>query len=66
MHNVSYGNSDRCEFKYKVTDNNGLVVESGTCMSQEIAVGEKTKEDIIIFDLDPNKSYTIQFDNYLR
>ena len=60
------GNSDRCEFKYKVTDNNGLVVKSDTCMSEEIAVGEKTKANIILFDLDPNKSYTIQFDNYLR
>lgn len=48
---------------YKLYDSDGVVVDSGHMYSNPIAVGEASREDFIIFDLDPRETYTLVFSN---
>ena len=48
---------------YKLYDSDGLVVDSGHIYSNPIAVGEASKEDFIIWDLNPRETYKLVFSN---
>ncbi len=44
---------------YKLTDSSGIVRDSGTIMTGDVALGETIAEDMNIYDLDPNETYTL-------
>jgi hypothetical protein len=48
---------------YKLYDSDGVVVDSGQMYSNPIAIGEASKEQFIISDLDPREIYTLVFSN---
>ena len=48
---------------YKLYDSDGVVVDSGHIYSNPIAVGEASKEDFIIYDLNPRETYKLVFSN---
>lgn len=55
---------DYCEFSYRITDDDGLVVTSGNIFSNKIRVGDTTKEEIYAYDLELGKHYTLEFSDY--
>lgn len=50
---------------YKLKDSDGIIVDSGTIYISQMAVGESCLADKLFFDLDPNETYTLTFDNVL-
>ena len=48
------------EIGYKVYDEDGVVVESGDIYTNNLAIGEKSKNTFTISDLDPMKTYTLE------
>lgn len=60
----SYYDEGYYYFTYRVLDEDGYVVEFDRVMSERMYRGDKSKEEIMIFDLDDGK-YTIEFlDHY--
>lgn len=53
--------SDYVRIGYKLYDKDGVVVDSGTILSDPIAVGESSKETFTVWDLDPREEYTLKF-----
>ena len=48
--------------KYKLYDSEGFLSKSGSLyLESELAVGDKFKETIIIFDATPGETYTLKF-----
>lgn len=48
---------------YKLYNSDNIVVSSGHIYSDPIAVGESSKNDFSIYDLDPRDVYTLKFEN---
>ena len=55
--------ADFVAFNYKITDDEGFVADTGTIYSNDLKIGEKTKEEKRIYDLDPSKTYKLVFEN---
>lgn len=55
--------ADSMAIAYKLTDSEGFVAETGTIYTSNLRVGEKTKEDEKIYDLDPNETYTLTLED---
>ena len=56
------GESSSITLGYKIKDNEGVIVGSGTIFTSQLAVGETIKEDGYLHgDLDLNHSYTLEF-----
>lgn len=48
---------------YKLYNSDNIVVDSGHIYSDPIAVGESSKDDFSVYDLDPRDVYTLKFEN---
>ena len=55
--------ADSVAIGYRLVDSEGFITESGTIYTSALRVGEKTKEDEIIYDLDPSETYTLTLEN---
>ena len=50
---------------YKLKNSDGVIVDSGTIYISQMAVGETAKADKTFYDLEPDETYTLEFDNVL-
>lgn len=48
---------------YKLKNSEGIIVDSGHFYIAPMEVGEVVAEEAIVFDVDPNDSYTLTFEN---
>ena len=49
-------------FKYKLYDSEGYMMESGSVfLDSALAKGDRFKEEITIYDIEPGQTYTIKF-----
>lgn len=58
-----FNEGSACHVGFKLVDDEGFIAESGQIITTPLMVGEKAKEDELIFDLDPTKTYTLQLSN---
>lgn len=58
--------AESCLIGFQLKDSEGIVVESGEIYCNEMWVGDKTKCNKIVFDLDPNEQYSLLLSNYER
>lgn len=61
-----YGNSSSNDvISYKLYDSNRYVVDSGNVYLMSLDAGDKFKDDsIVVYDITPGESYTLQFTEY--
>lgn len=61
-----FGDEDKgkCAFSWRLLDADGYVVDDGTVITSDLIVGEKFVVDDSIYDIDTNKSYTLEIYNY--
>ncbi len=55
--------ADNVAIGYKLTDSEGFVAATGTIRTDNLRVGEKTKEEEKVYDLDPSESYTLTLED---
>ena len=53
------GESTSMKISYKLYDSSGFVAKSGTAYTESVSVGEKFKETINVYYLDPGETYTL-------
>lgn len=51
------------DFKYKIYDHEGFMVDNGTVFLSSLAKGDKFKKEITFYDAKPGETYTIKFEN---
>ncbi len=66
LENYSSSTSHYSHVGYKLKDSNGVIVDSGNASINPMAVGETSKDNIYINNLDANESYTLELDNSKR
>ena len=55
--------ADSVAIGYKLTDSEGFVASTGTIYTDNLRIGEKTKEKENIYDLDPSETYILTFED---
>lgn len=59
----NFNESSNVNVGYKLYDSDGIVVDSGHIYSDPLAIGESSKDEFNIYDLDPRDTYTLKFEN---
>lgn len=62
----TYGHSSSYDIiSYKLYDSNGYLIDSGNVYLRSLNAGDKFKDDsIVVYDITPGESYTLQFTEY--